>query len=101
MRNPADVPKLEKDHAALGMDGIDDFPPSLDLLLRVDAGHAGAAKSRRNHRRALGNDQPARGTTLRISVAVQRPWRETGLFSQQRGQRRHPDAMTEPIGTDL
>ena len=43
MRDAADVPELQEDHAAFGMDGIDDFPPSIDLPFGIDAGHAGAA----------------------------------------------------------
>ena len=35
------MPELEKDHAALGMNRVDDLAPSLDLLLGIDAGHAG------------------------------------------------------------
>jgi len=43
------MPELQEDGAALGVDGIDDLAPALDLLFGIDAGDAGAAKAGRHH----------------------------------------------------
>src|ERR1700704_2991557 len=49
MRNPSDMPELQKDQSTFGMNGIDDTAPTLDLLLRIDARGAGVAMSGRYH----------------------------------------------------
>jgi hypothetical protein len=77
MRDASDMPELEKDQSTLGMNRIDDIPPSLDLLFRIDAGRGGVAASRRHHGRGLGDDQTARRGALAIIFRVQRPRRET------------------------
>ena len=41
MRDPADMPQLQEDDPALGVNGIDDLSPAGNLLLGIDAGHAG------------------------------------------------------------
>jgi hypothetical protein len=38
MRHPADMPKLQENKSAVGMNGLNDFPPAVDLLIRIDAG---------------------------------------------------------------
>src|SRR5258705_3550102 len=40
VRNTPDMPELQKNHSALGMNGIDDLAPALDLMLGIDAGNA-------------------------------------------------------------
>jgi hypothetical protein len=35
------MPELQENKSALGVDGVDDFAPALDLLIRIDAGVAG------------------------------------------------------------
>src|SRR5258706_11073637 len=44
VRNASDMPELEKNHAALGMNGLDDLAPAPDLMLRIDAGNTGLPK---------------------------------------------------------
>ncbi len=75
MRDTPDMPELEKDHAALGVNRIDDGAPALDLRLRVDAGHAGSAETGRRDRRGLGDQQSARCSALRIIFRIERPRR--------------------------
>ena len=101
MRDPADMPQLQEDDPALGVNGIDDLSPAGNLLLRIDAGHAGAAESGGHDRRRLGDDQSARRSTLGVIFDVQRPRRKRGFFRPHPRQRRHRDAMPEMIGTNL
>jgi hypothetical protein len=49
MRDPPDMPELEEDHGALGVDGVDNLAPAFDLLLRIDAGYTGIAVPRHDH----------------------------------------------------
>jgi hypothetical protein len=44
MRNAPDMPELQKDHAAFGVNGIDHLAPAGDLLLGIDAGTPGLPK---------------------------------------------------------
>jgi hypothetical protein len=101
MRDTPDMPELKEDHTAFGMNRIDDFSPSIDLLRRIDAGHAGTAKSRGRHRRSLRNDQPARRRALRVIFGVQWPRRERRLFRPHAREGRHHQAMPELIRPDL
>src|SRR4029077_3938893 len=41
MRLPTDVPQLQENATALGMNRVGDAPPSGDLSVRVDAGRSG------------------------------------------------------------
>ena len=101
MRNTPDMPELKEDHATLGMNGIDDLSPARGLLLGINAGHAGAAKTRRHDWRGLRNQQSARRRALGVIFRVQRPGRETRLFRPHPGQGRQSETMCELIGTDL
>jgi hypothetical protein len=101
VRDAADMPELQEDRPALGVDRIDDLAPTLDLLLGIDAGHAGAAKAGRDHRRSLGDDQAARRGALRVVLRIQRPRRERRFCRAHPRQRRHRQAVLELIGTDL
>jgi hypothetical protein len=100
MRDAPDMPELEKDHAALGMDGIDDLAPAFDLLGQPDAGYVGIADPARHHGRRLGDDQSARCRALGVIFRVQRPRRVARPRSAHSRQRRHHDAMFEMIRTD-
>ena len=101
MRDAADMPELQEDHAALGVNGIDHLAPARDLLLGVDAGHAGAAEAGFRHRRGFGDQQSARRRALGVIFRIQRPGRETRLFRPHPGQGRQCEAMFELVGTDL
>src|ERR1700730_2273881 len=101
MRHPPDMPELEKDRAALGVYGIDDFPPSFDLLLGIDAGYAGAAETGYHHGRSFSDDEPTRRRALGVIFRVHGPGRQTRLRRPHPRQRRHRKAMFELVGTDL
>ena len=101
MRNAADMPELQEDHAALGVNGIDHLAPARDLLLGINSGYAGAAKTRRHHGRGFGDQQSARRRALGVIFRVQRPRREAGLFRPHPRQRRQRETMFELVGTDL
>jgi hypothetical protein len=90
MRDAPDMPELQEEHAALGMNGVDDLAPSLDLLFRPDAGYVG-----------IGDDQSARRGALGVVFHVQRPRREARLFRPHARQGRHHDAVLQVIRTDL
>ena len=101
MRDAPDMPELQKNDSALGMNGVDHLAPACDLLLGVDAGHAGAAEACFHHRRGFGDQQPARRRALRVILGVQRPRRERGLRRPHPRQRRHRETVLELIGADL
>jgi len=94
------MPELEKNQSAFGVDGIDDSPPALDLLFRIDA-------------RVPGLPRPV-AITGEASAMIRRPaWRAGGnirrsgpgarssIVPPASGQGRHHDPMLEPVGTDL
>ena len=58
MRNASDVPELQEDDAALGMNGVDNLAPAGDLRFRIDAGHAGAADAGRHTGEASAINSP-------------------------------------------
>jgi hypothetical protein len=101
MRDASDMPKLQKNDSAPGVNGLDHFAPARDLLLGMDAGHAGTAEARFRHRRGFGNKQPARRRALRVILGVERPRRERGFCRPHPRQRSQCEAMLELIGADL
>jgi hypothetical protein len=101
MRDASDMPELEEDHAAPGVNGIDHLTPARDLLLGINTGNAGAAKTRRHHGRGLGDQQSARRRALGVILRIQWPGREARLFRPHPGQGRQCETMFELVGTDL
>ena len=101
MRDAADMPELEKDHAALGMNRIDDAPPTPDLLIGIDAGGRRIAASRHHDRRGLGDNQAARRGALTVIFGIERARREARSLRPHPRQWRHHHAMLQPIGADL
>ena len=70
MRDATDVPELEEDAAAGGMNGLDDFFPSGDLFRGVDAGGVGVTVAERRDRGCFADDQSGRGS-LAIVLGIQ------------------------------
>ncbi len=101
MRDAPDMPELQEDDSAPGMDGVDHLTPARDLLLGVDAGHAGAAEAGFHDRRGFGDQQSARRRALGVIFRVQRPRRERRLGRPHPRQRRQRETMLELIGADL
>jgi hypothetical protein len=93
MRHAPDMPELQENKSALGMNGIDDFPPAADLLNRIDAGRGRISASGSRHRRRLRDDQAARGGALAVIFRVQRPRRKTRSLRPHPRQRRHDDPV--------
>ena len=62
MGQPADVPELSENLAALGVDRIGDLAPALGLLIGIQAGGVKVATTFVRDGQALGNDQPCRCT---------------------------------------
>jgi len=85
----------------LRLNGVDHTAPSLDLCIRIDAGHAGIAAARCRHRRGFRDQQAGRRGALAIIFCVQRPWRETRPICAHPRQWSHHDAMGKPVGPDL
>jgi len=61
MRDPANMPKLQKDAPAVAMHGVGDPAPAGDLLFGIYARRARVAFPLRRNLRCLGDDQPGRG----------------------------------------
>src|ERR1700722_952200 len=74
------------------MDGIRDTSPSVDLLLRPEAGCMGPAKSLRANRGGLGDDQSSR-STLRVVLCLQGRGHVIMRLRTHPGERRHNDAV--------
>jgi len=64
------MPELQKDQAAFGVNGVDHLAPARDLLLGIDARHAGAAEARLRDRRGFGDQQSARRRALGVIFRV-------------------------------
>jgi hypothetical protein len=101
MRHAPDMPELQKNDSAPGVNGVDHLAPARDLLLGIDAGHTGAAEPGFHHRRRFGDQQPARRRALRVILGVQRSRRERGFCRPHPRQRRQRETVLELIGTDL
>ena len=101
MRDAPDMPELQEDDSALGVNRIDHLAPARNVLLGIDAGHARAAETGFGHRRGFGDEQSARGRALGVIFRVQRSRRERGLGRAHPRQRRQRQAVLKLIGTDL
>src|SRR5438132_5527792 len=101
MRDAADMPELEEDDAALGVDGIDHLAPAGYLRLRIDAGRGWIAAAMREHGRRLGDEQAALRGALAVIFAVERPRRKALPLGPHPGERRHRDAVRNLVRTDL
>jgi hypothetical protein len=69
MRHPTDMPELQENKSALGMNGVGDFPPALDLIIRINAGRGRISASGSRDRRRL-RDELARSARIRVSGAM-------------------------------
>src|SRR3984957_2157287 len=74
------------------MDGIRDTSPSVDLLLRPEAGCMGPAKSLRANRGGLGDDQSSR-STLRVELCLQGRGHVIMRLRTHPGEWSHNDAV--------
>jgi hypothetical protein len=101
MRDAADMPELEENDRALGVDGIDDLLPAFDLRLALNAGNIGMTETARHDGGSFRYQKPAWGRALRVIFRIQRPRRERRLLRAEPRQRRQCDAMLELIGSDL
>jgi hypothetical protein len=61
MGDAPDMPQLKEDTAALGMDGVGNPAPTLDLGVAVDAGGVDVTLPFRNDLRRLGDQQSGGG----------------------------------------
>jgi len=101
VRDTPDVPELQEDDAALGMNRIGDFAPSSNLLARIDARRSGIPSSGLNDRRCFGDNQAALCGALLVVFEVQRMRRVILLRGSHPGQRSHDDAVAELIRPDF
>jgi hypothetical protein len=90
------MPQLQEDPATLGMDRINDTPPSGDLTIRIDAGRAGIAVAADRDRRRLRNDEAAARRALGI-VLDNHVARNLARIGAHPRQRRHHDTMGQMI----
>jgi hypothetical protein len=65
MRDAADMPELEENDRALGVDGIDDLLPAFDLRLAVNAGNIGMTETARHDGGSFRYQKPAWGRAAR------------------------------------
>ena len=89
--DPARMHQLGEDHATLGVHGVRDGPPALDLLVGVQARRARVALAHRRGLRALGDDQAG----PRPLGVVRRHRRRGDAVGRGpvAGHRRHDDAV--------
>ena len=99
MGDSADMPGLEEDAPAPGMDRLGDQPPALDLLRRVDPGRAGIALALGRDLGALGDDQPRRGA-LGVVAGVEGMGRIFRIGTVAR-HGSHDDAILQGKSPDL
>jgi len=87
MRDPAHVPQLNKDLAALGMHGLGDLAPAVDLRLGVQTGGVLVALGLCGDLRGLGDQQAGR-SPLAVVGRRQRAGHQAGAgpIACQRGQ---------------
>lgn len=91
MADTADMPKLNEDTSALGMDSIGHCAPASDLLGRVEAGRVLITLSLLRNLRRLGDDESGAGP-LRVIVRGEVARHETRAGTVPR-QRCHDDAV--------
>jgi len=99
MRLPSDVPKLQEDASAAGVDGLNDRAPRRDLLECEDARRAHIAKAARRDHGRFRDDEAAFGGALRI-VRGGETARNAVQSSPHPRQGRHHHAVTEAVGSD-
>ncbi len=100
MRLAADMPKLEKNEAALGMNGIRDTPPAGDLSIGIDARRHGVAISLAGNRRCLRDDETSLRGALLVIAHHQAAW-DVANLGPHAGQRGHHHAVGNGIRADL
>ena len=80
----AHMPELGDDAPALGMHGIGDFLPGLQLLLAVQTGYVGIALSLVADGRAFADQQTGRGALDVVGLHQRRGYRVGGAVARQR-----------------
>ena len=99
MRDPADMPELQEDLAAFGVDGVVDLLPGFHLLVGEDAGRPGVAAPFRRDVGRLGDDQAGAGALAVIfDVDVLRNLLVAGARARQR---RHHDAVRQVVRAEV
>jgi hypothetical protein len=98
---PANVPELQKDHAAFGVHGVSHLAPAVDLRIGVDAGCTEIAASLDGDGCGFGNLKAAPGGTLAIIVDHHGARHIAGLVGTKPGQRRLDDTMAQTNCPDL
>jgi hypothetical protein len=98
MRNPPDMPELEKNAAPRNVHGPRHPPPALDLLGRVDARRRNIALPLRQDLRRLGDDQTC-ACPLGIIQCVELGG-DIAYCCPASGERRHDGAVLAFVGTD-
>ena len=99
VRNAADVPELQENAPALGVDRGGDLLPTGDLLVGVDAWGIRVAMAAGRDRGRLSDDQAGAGALGVIFGHQVR--RDVGPFGATTGQRSHQDAVRQREGTDF
>lgn len=98
----AQGPELEPDEAALLVDGVGDFPPCLDLVLGVDAGHVGIAAGLGRDEGGLGDEQSTGNRSpLLVVLLYHGQKRHVFVRGTEPGQGRHGKAVPEGVGAHL
>ncbi len=94
VRNSPDMPELEEHMAAVGVDGVGDAPPGLDLRLGEAARRPDIALALLADLRRLGDDEAGAGA-LAIIERRERARHGVGLDGAVARQRRHGDAIRQ------
>ena len=71
MRSTSGVPDLQKDPTSLGMNGISDFLPTFDLLLRVNTAGAWERSTLGNNLGAFSEIKPGQACSLGVILNVE------------------------------
>ena len=98
MRHPANVPELQEDMTALGVNGIRHLSPTVDLRLAVDARRILIALPLLRDLGRLRDDQACRGA-LCVVFRGQIAWHKPAIRSVAR-QRSHDDPVGQRESTE-
>jgi hypothetical protein len=99
--NPTDVPELEEDEAAAGVDGVGDEPPTGDLLFGVNAWSLGIALTFGADLGGLGDEESAGAGALSVVLGVERVGDVAGEARAHAGQGGEDHSVIEGPGAEL
>ena len=103
MRDAADMPELQEDPPALGVHGVGDLAPAVDLRLGVDAGRVLIALALLRDLGGLGDEQAGR-RALAVVRGGEIAGHQPGAGAVARQRRHHGPVgnviATEPVGLE-